>query len=75
MSAREREVRKIVEGCGLAAIEIGSTGSGHIYSIVRSSDGREKKFFFSRTPSDRRGDMNKASLLRRFAINAQPTNH
>lgn len=67
MSARERAIRGIVAKCELEIQEIGNTGSGHIYAIVRSQDGRQKRFFFSRTPSDGRGDLNEASLLRRFA--------
>lgn len=67
MRGRERAIAKMVEAAGLEQVWMKLRGSGHYGVLARAKDGREQLFIFSNTPSDARGDLNKAALLRRFA--------
>lgn len=64
---RARFVRQMVEQANLQVVDLMMTGSGHLAAIARAANGQQRKFFFSATPSDHRGDKNKLSMLRRFA--------
>ncbi len=66
-TSRVREIESLVSRAGLVleCAEIG--GSGHIRAAVRGPDGGVHTLTFSSTPRDRRGDLNKAAMLRRIA--------
>lgn len=67
MKKREREIAQAVDQTGLRRLGMRTTGTGHYAVTVVAVDGTEKTFFFSKTPSDNRGDINNRGILRRFA--------
>lgn len=67
MRKREKEIRKIVVECGLELVGLEFDGRNHYKVTAAAPQGRCGKFFFSNTPSDYRGDLNKRSDVRRFA--------
>jgi hypothetical protein len=66
VSARRiREIAKQISDAGLACNSVVVTGGGH-YQATVEINGQEKKFFFSKTPSDHRGDRNKMAMVKRW---------
>lgn len=63
---RERDIRNLVEGLGLRVLAVTTRGSGHYAAEVKAPTGATQKFFFSNTPSDHRGDLNKKAMIRRW---------
>lgn len=63
---RQRDIMDIINEAGLQCERLEVTGGSHIAAYLRNPGKIGRKFFFSSTPSDRRGDLNKTALLRRF---------
>ena len=68
MANRVQQVKELVKTAGVFLVD-GPTvsGSGHLKARVRRAGGEERTFVFSRTPSDRRADLNALSNPRGFA--------
>ena len=64
---RERAIKSMVADAGATCHAITLRGSGHYMAEVAKSDGAIKSFFFSNSPSDHRGYLNKRALVRRWA--------
>lgn len=62
---RVREIEKQITGAGLSCNSVVVTGGGH-YQATVEGNGQEKKFFFSKTPSDHRADRNKMAMVKRW---------
>lgn len=67
MKKTRRDISKMVEAEGLTLCDLSVTGNCHYCALVRNQRGIERKFFLSFTASDRRADLNRRSLFRRFA--------
>jgi hypothetical protein len=67
MKKREREIAAVVQQVGLQRDGMRTTGTGHYAVTVTAADGTTKTFFFAKTPSDHRADLNNRGILRRFA--------
>lgn len=67
MDRRKRDIEGLVSGAGLKLAALTLNGKNHYRAKIVAIDGREKHVTFSNTPSDRRGDMNKKSMLKRFS--------
>jgi hypothetical protein len=67
LSKRQKELKSLIESCGLVVLNVDHTKSQHLKFRIKASDGREANFVTSNTPSCRRADMNNRSFLRRFA--------
>lgn len=66
---RERTIRSMIQKSGLVCESLQVTGGNHIAALCVSGQFR-RKVFFSATPSDHRGDMNRLALLRRMVREA-----
>jgi hypothetical protein len=67
MKTRKREIGTMVRAAGLLLVDLFTTGGNHFAGRLKAGDGTERQFIFAKTPSDRRGDLNRLSHLRRFA--------
>lgn len=67
MIKRHRELAELAARAGLQVVSITPGKSGNKRVIAMAPNGVEKTFFFASTPSDRRGDQNGESFMRRFA--------
>ena len=66
MSKRQRELVQLVESEGLQVVSIGLNGRTHYELAVRTTDGRERKFTTALSPSDRKGNLNFRTDVRKF---------
>jgi hypothetical protein len=64
---RERAIKAMIEKAGLQCERLEVTGGNHIAARLRNGACLVRKFIFAATPSDRRGDLNRVAMLRRFA--------
>lgn len=64
---RKQSIEQMVKNANMQLVDLFVTDGNHIAAIVKAANGACKKFFFSSTPSDYRGDKNKLSMLRRFS--------
>lgn len=68
---RERTVRALIEKAGLTCDGLEKGGTGHFRATLRNKANEIMRATFSLTPSDRRGDLNQLSIMRRFARREQ----
>lgn len=67
MDRRRKEIATMVKVAGLKLESVRTTGGNHLEVRVKAKDGRDTRMFFSSTPSDHRSELNKKSMLKRFA--------
>lgn len=65
--SRERAIKSMISTAGLICQSLEITGGNHVSARLQAADKTCRKFIFSATPSDWRGDRNRMSMLRRFA--------
>lgn len=67
MSRRIKDCEALLARSGAQQIEFdGITGHKHLRFQITAPNGTRRAFFMSATPSDKRGDLNKVSVVRRF---------
>lgn len=65
--SRERAIKSMISTSGLLCKSLEVTGGNHVAARLQAADNTSRKFIFSATPSDWRGDRNRMAMLRRFA--------
>lgn len=65
--SRQREISAMIRTAGLTVIELSVTGGNHYSGLLMAPNEATRRFVFSNSPSDRRGDLNRLSHLRRFS--------
>lgn len=70
---RIRAIKDMVKKANLEFVTQRVRGSGHLDITVRTFGGARSNFIFSMSPSDYRSDLNKMSIVRRWAQGVQDT--
>lgn len=64
---RERAIKAMIQKAGLQCESLQVTRGNHICARLRNGALLARNFIFAATPSDRRGDLNRVAMLRRFS--------